>query len=73
MGKRGASKGEVRNKLGKNQYVERAGTGTRTEVITFRVSKEVKEKMRAQAKLTNESISDWLGWLIDRELENRDD
>lgn len=62
--KRSASKGVVRNRLGKNQYVERAGEGTRTEVITFRGPSGLKEQLKKVAESENVSVSEWVLQLI---------
>ena len=67
-GKRGAPKGHVGNPLGKNQYVERKGEGTRTTVITVRVPDSTKEKIREAATLEKVSISEWISRLIEAQL-----
>ncbi|MCA2655933.1 YlcI/YnfO family protein [Microcystis sp. M061S2] len=65
--KRGAPKGHVGNPLGKNQYVDCKGLGTRTSIITIRVPDELKEKMKEAAQNEQLTLSEWvMRVLVDR-------
>lgn len=67
--RKGTPKGVVRNRLGKNQYVERAGEGTRTEVLTFRGPSGLKEQLKKVAESENVSVSEWVLQLIMERLD----
>ncbi len=60
MGRQGQAPGFVGNPTGKNQYVDAAGQGRKTESFTMLTTPEFKELVRKAAKENKQSMAQWI-------------
>lgn len=66
---KGKPKGFVGNPVGKNQYVNKAGSGVRTRRFSVRVTPDMDEAIRASVEAEGISLTQWVEDAFERKLK----
>lgn len=70
MAGKGQTKGFVGNPIGKNQYVDKAGTGERTKTLSVRVTLDMDKAIRDSIKAKGITLTQWVEDAFERKLKD---